>query len=56
MNTENRILTLKDFTHWKISALRNYLSCRGLSSAGYKQEMGQLAYFAHVIMYYKEFS
>lgn len=41
MNTEDRILTLEDLTHY-------YLSCRGLSAAGNKQEMVALAYSAHV--------
>lgn len=47
MNTEDQILTLEDFTHWKVPALREYLSCRGLSAAGNKQEMVALAYSAH---------
>lgn len=49
MNAEDQILTLEDFTHWKVPALRDYLSCRGLSAAGNKQEMVTLAYSAHVM-------
>lgn len=49
MNTEDQILTLEDFTHWKYPALRDYLSCRGLSAAGNIQEMVALAYPAHVM-------
>lgn len=48
MNTEDQILTLEDFTHRKYPALRDYLSCRGLSAVGKKQEMIALAYTAHV--------
>lgn len=43
MNIEDQILTLKEFTHWKVPALRDYLSCRGLSSARNKQEIVALA-------------
>lgn len=42
-------ITLEDFTHWKVPALRDYLSCRGLSAAGNKQEMVAFAYSAHVM-------
>lgn len=48
MNIEDQILTLiKDFTHWKVPALRDYLWCRGLSSVG--QEIVAPAYSAPVI-------
>lgn len=49
MNTEDQILTLEDVPHWKVPVLRYYLSCRGLSAAGNKQEMVALAYSAHVM-------
>lgn len=49
MNIEDQILTLKKLTHWKVPALRDYLSCRGLSSARNKQEIVALAHPAHVM-------
>ena len=46
MDPGDQRITLDDFSLWKIEALRSFLSCRGLSTTGYKQELVALAFAA----------
>ena len=44
MDPGDQRITLDDFSHWKIEALRSFLSCRGLSTTGNKQELVAFAF------------
>ena len=46
MDPGDQRITLDDFSVWKIEALRSFLSCRGLSTTGNKQELVALAFAA----------
>ena len=46
MDPGDQRITLDDFSLWKIEALRSFLSCRGLSTTGNKQELVALAFAA----------
>ncbi|KAK3108959.1 hypothetical protein FSP39_019796 [Pinctada imbricata] len=49
MDPGDQTLGLNDFGHWKVEALKRFLSCRGLSSSGNKEELIALAFAAHTM-------
>lgn len=46
MDPGDESCSLEDFSHWKIEALRSFLSKKGLSITGNKQEIVALAFAA----------
>lgn len=49
MDPGDQRCSLEDFSHWKIEALRSFLSQRGLSIGGNKQELVALAFAANTL-------
>jgi len=49
MDAGHQDLTLEDFLHWKVDALREFLGKRGLGRDGTKQELAALCFSANIM-------
>ena len=49
MDTSDQTLSLDDFNHWKVDALRSFLAARGLSGSSNRRELVALAFAAHTM-------